>query len=245
MLSFTFKGTSSVSKDILVQEIRRDILPPITMETLETAAHGAQLIDKKYGPRQIEVDIHISNQANFRAKVRELAAWLNSLEEQDLVFSDEDDKKYLATLDGSTNLNEIARTGKGTLIFFCPSPFAISLTKKTVNPTANATTNHTYAGTETAFPIITCTFTTAKTNYTLKNTVPDGTINQIDLTYSFPSGAVLVVDMHEGSIKVNGTDSPQIMNLSTPDYWGLENGINQLWFPTGATIKVEYYERWL
>jgi predicted phage tail component-like protein len=245
---FTYNGISATSKGVKVTDVRRGILPPISLETLDTDSYGTYLIDKKYGPRLIEVDIFLTSNSNLRQQVRDIATWLHSYVSKDLIFDDESDKKYLATLDGDTNLEEIVKTGSGTLNFYCPDPRSISLTKTTTTLTLNTDVNVVYPGSAEVFPILNATLSSTATYITFQVTQPDGTLKKVRSNFSFASGTVIKVDMNEGSIFINGTENDQTFQYDISEYWEIFNGTNKVKILSDGTISsgsIEYYSNWL
>jgi phage-related protein len=94
----------------------------------------------------------------------------------------------------------------------CADPFAYDTTATTSDETitSSGTTyivangGHTYA-----FPVITFTFNQDMQHiYVANNTIVDEVANRFDISKAFSSGDVLVVDCKNGTIKLNGANSP-------------------------------------
>ncbi|WP_268235856.1 distal tail protein Dit [Kroppenstedtia guangzhouensis] len=79
----------------------------------------------------VEVILAGDSHQDYRAQVRKIAAWLyNGGFTAPLIFDDEPDKKYLARLSGSTDLEQIIAMGRGDLVLYCPNPIAIGKTTR-------------------------------------------------------------------------------------------------------------------
>ncbi|MGD7021784.1 distal tail protein Dit [Rossellomorea vietnamensis] len=75
--------------------------------------------------RVIEQPIAINGKDRFDVRVLEedLARWLITAGTQELVFEDEPDRTYFGMVDGSLNIEDIARFGKGVITFICIDPY--------------------------------------------------------------------------------------------------------------------------
>ena len=137
MLWFQFDGQrSDISFPYLkVLDIRRSILPAISDHLIKVPGRpGAYDMGREVEHLTFEVEVLIEAEdiPDLRNKVRQLAAWLDTEEVKELIFSEEDGeatpdgapRKYMGRLTDKTDLEELIRYGKGTLTFLCPDPYA-------------------------------------------------------------------------------------------------------------------------
>ena len=124
---FTFNGKPASELIDVVSDIRRRILPPMENHLVSIpGSDGVYDYGFDYGELLIEIDMMLvgDNPTELRSRVRDLADWLGQKETKELVFEDEPNMTYFARLSDSTELEEIIYTGRGTLTFLCPKPFA-------------------------------------------------------------------------------------------------------------------------
>lgn len=128
--TFTFKGVASNTKGITVVNVKRPIMPPIKLRTLDIPSMpGAYYGGYDIGLLQIPVDIEL-NSATIQADKRALTTWLGPQETlSELIFSDEPDLTYKASVSGNTDFQQLLTYGKGTINFLCTDPFAYSAQK--------------------------------------------------------------------------------------------------------------------
>lgn len=125
MLGFNYDNFD-FSPYLIVNGVDRALLPPQTLYTTPiTGRPGVYYFEKQSDPVVLPVRITLIEQtiSNYLSRKRFLAGKLNKREPKRLVFSDEPDKFIEGILHGSTDLEEIASSGKGTLNFFCPDPY--------------------------------------------------------------------------------------------------------------------------
>jgi predicted phage tail component-like protein len=125
-MGFTFKGISS-SQYFVVEKIIRSILPPVSTSLVKVPGKpGAHPQKSELGVGKISCVIRLrsENITDLNVLKRDVAAWLYSAEEEELILEKEPDKYYMAKLDGETDLDEIVRVGKGQINFICPDPLA-------------------------------------------------------------------------------------------------------------------------
>ncbi|MGE2643603.1 distal tail protein Dit, partial [Escherichia coli] len=147
---------------VKVNKIGFSILPSIETKTLKVQGRAGVLdYGTEFGERKINADITlIVPKANEVLKYSTiLAEWLFHTELQELILDDEPDKKYMARIEGETPIDEMLRTGTGTLTFTCPSPFKEALKPKVfevegisdIDPAVNGIT---IEGSADTYPII-------------------------------------------------------------------------------------------
>jgi predicted phage tail component-like protein len=134
--SFTFNGMDSRYFGFLINKITRPFFPPLTVPSVAVPnkAGAIALNRNEWGVRTISIDVTLMGDSwnDLRQKVRNLAGFLVYQTDVPLVFSDEPTLQYFARFNASsTNLDEIAQTGQGTLVFTCFDPLAYSVTEQT------------------------------------------------------------------------------------------------------------------
>lgn len=134
---FTFGGRDSRDFFSFINKVKRPYLPSITVPTFQIPNRAGAIGQRRneIGVRTIEIDVTLlaNNDADLRTKVRNLTAFLIYTSEQELIFSDELNRKYYARFDNSkTDLEEVAYMGEGSLSFTCFDPFAYSTVENTL-----------------------------------------------------------------------------------------------------------------
>uniref|UniRef100_UPI0018F20CC8 distal tail protein Dit n=1 Tax=Thermaerobacillus caldiproteolyticus TaxID=247480 RepID=UPI0018F20CC8 len=155
MSGMTFRG---IRKDyiIVLQGRKRPPWAPIQRNILTIPGMaGGYLSNTEVGPRPLEVPVLIKADSfpDLQKLKEDLAAWLVTDTPQELVFDDEPDRVYYAIVDGSLDLDELVRWGKGTIKFICPDPYKYSAIEKYVEFTNAASFN--VGGTVETEPVIT------------------------------------------------------------------------------------------
>ena len=144
MIGFTFRNIHSSTYDIGVRSIDRSVIPELRKnEFVIPGRHGT--VDfglNTYEKRPIPIRIGTLKNANWealRARARNIAQWLSG--KGLLIFDDESDKAYQASVYSYVGIDQIESLPGGTLevVFEC-QPFAESLDYKQVY-TPDITTN--------------------------------------------------------------------------------------------------------
>ena len=120
-MGFTFNGERRDYITVL-QGRRRPAWAPRTLNWLNVPGMtGAYLEGVETSPRPYDVPIRIKANGNEDLqKIKEdLAEWLLHDEMKELIFDDEPDRTYLAIVDGTLDLDELVRVGKGVISFIC------------------------------------------------------------------------------------------------------------------------------
>lgn len=136
-ISFKYGGINAVDVGLKVQDIRRNIMPPISPRTVPIPGRaGNQFFKADLEMRTIDLDVFIIG-ATFedaQVQVRAIADFLDPSEGlKELIFDDEIDKKYDAIISGNTNLSQILKLKRGTITFLVPNAFAIQIAEETIN----------------------------------------------------------------------------------------------------------------
>jgi predicted phage tail component-like protein len=237
-MSITYKGASAPSY-LKVLRVTRSILPPSKLKMLEIdGMNGAFFISKTHGVRKIEVEIAIvgDSTSDLRVDTRAFAEWLDADKPEALVFSDEPDKMDFAILDGDTDLDSILKLGTGVLTFICPQPYSVG-PARSVTGLTTGTKTVTYNGTAQTYPMFTVTFSAAQTFFEISN----GT-EKIRINASLGTTSTLVIDCQTGKVTINGVLNQQTISLDS-DFFALKKGTNSLTISAGATVRVDYTEK--
>ena len=132
LFSLSFNGNK---EDYLICERgkRRSAFAPIKRILLAIPGMpGAYLESTDTEVRIIEQPIIIKADDRIGQRILEedLAAWLITKEPAPLIFEEEPKRVYYAVVDGSLNIDDIAKFGKGTITFICLDPRKYSSTLK-------------------------------------------------------------------------------------------------------------------
>lgn len=236
MRYFTFAGVDSRTH-FLTNYINRPFLPPITVPTMEIPrkAGAIGLPRNEIGIREITIGVTMLgvSHVDVRERVRALSGFLVKSTDQDLIFSDEINKKYLARFNQSANdLEELAYTGEGELTFTCFDPFAYDIYESTFNSGAAQEWTVTNSGSVEAFPIFRIVPSANAAAITLKNNTTGKT-----LVYNatWTAETPLIVDMKANRVYHETTKENFIKYVTlASDFWPLQIGNNTLRVETGG-----------
>jgi predicted phage tail component-like protein len=236
MRYFTFGGVDSRTH-FLTNYIKRPFLPPITVPTMEIPRKAGviPLQRNEIGVREITIGVTMMavSHVDIRQRVRALSAFLVKETEQDLIISDEIDKKYLARFNGSGNdLEELAYTGEGELTFTCFDPFAYALTELTQLST-NQETIITNAGTVEAYPRFRLVTSVNVPFILIKNAT---TGKSLTYNATWFASTPLIIDAKTNRVYQENTGENFIKYLTlASDFFPLAIGANTLRMETEAT----------
>lgn len=129
---FTFNSQHSDNFRIVMLSVDRTLLPAKRREAYTIPGRSGNYYDKTdadYDNRQIKVQISFRGEEysfeSLRKQIRLIAKWL-SVNEAPLIFDDEPDKAYTASIDAGLSLTNLMRWGQCELTFNC-QPFAESV----------------------------------------------------------------------------------------------------------------------
>lgn len=111
---------------------KRPAWAPIKRNFLYTQGYpGARLLSTEVEARQIDVPLIVKAQdiADLQKVKEDLADWLITEQECELIFDDEPDRTYLALIDGSFDAEELVNRGKGVVTFICTMPYKLGPTQ--------------------------------------------------------------------------------------------------------------------
>lgn len=131
MLGFFFNGVSKYY--VRAVKKKRPAWATLQRNILTVPGRpGGYLQDTDTKPRVIPVTLFLINEDFYDLqKLKEdLAAWLVTNEEKELIFEDEPDRAYYAVIDGSFDPDEFVDTGIGSVNFICPDPYKYGPEKK-------------------------------------------------------------------------------------------------------------------
>lgn len=125
MLGLTFRGKHSYNDfGLVMKSDNRNLLPPLRKRKLTIDGKDGtwDFGGGSYEERQIQVTFELlaQNRAELRYKARKVAQWLNSKDgAAELIFDDEKDKYYIASVYNGVDLQEIVNNGKFSVVFEC------------------------------------------------------------------------------------------------------------------------------
>lgn len=166
MIDISFNGVY-LSNYGTITDIKRDILPPRRLSTMDIPKQvGSYFFHRTVESRVFEVEILIVG--DIRTTCDQLASVLDTEEPKAIVFSDDTSKTYYGILTGESTLAEIRNTGRGTLTFFVPYPYAEGAeVSESFDPDGSKTFS--VAGTAETFPITTAVFNSDATFFSYAN----------------------------------------------------------------------------
>jgi predicted phage tail component-like protein len=238
MRYFTFAGIDSRTH-FLTNYINRPFLPPVTVPVMEIPRKAGVigLPRNEIGTREITIGVTMLgvSHVDIRQQVRALSDFLIKETDQDLIFSDELDKKYLARFNqGGNDLEELAYTGTGELTFTCFDPFAYSINESTYNSGTAQEWTVTNGGSVEAFPIFRIVPNGNAAAVTLQNKTTGKKFVYNALWYD---QTPLIVDMKTNRVyhELTKENFIKYMTLES-EFWPLKTGANTLRVETGGGL---------
>jgi len=227
-----------------------DVIKPVLIPQKKTSvdvpgSSGIVQMSKKFTQSEITVKCLLkgTTYADLITKLEALAGYLYSDDDKTLSFDDQTDRDWQAQ-----HIETVI--GKRTymyafldLVFTCNDPFGYDTTATTDSQTItvdDTTYNVTNGGQYYAFPSVTFTFNQNQAHVYIANNNISG--NRFDISKSFVTNDVLIVDCKNKTIKLNGSWSPAGFGdggSSLAEWLMLAVGVNELAVGTDdATINV-------
>jgi len=212
----SFDGINLSTKGFDCFDIKKPHIPKQQLSTIDIPKRNGNIISgKKFVQNKLVLYGYVKNDSydDLTATLEDLAAFLFRDTDCKLVSSRQTDRYWNVQYLDYEIMEQKDDYAVVTLNFECiEDPFAYDTTATTSDETitSSGTTyivangGHTYA-----FPIITITFNEDMQHiYFANNTIVDDVSNRFDISKAFSSGDVLVVDCKNGTIKLNGANSP-------------------------------------
>jgi predicted phage tail component-like protein len=253
---FTFAGRDSRDYITWINKIERNYMPGVTVPSFKipNRAGAVSIKRNEIEPGKIKITFTIGGVSNeeIRSKARDLATFLFYSSDQELIFSDEPDKKYFARFDQTgTDFEEIAYTGEGEILFTCFDPLAYSTEEKNETMGASNEMTVTNGGTYRIYPRLRVTPTAESAYIKITNTT---TGKFLLYNETWPAAEPLVFDTDKNTVYNETTNENFIKNLALEsEFFPLEIGPNTLRIenqnPDGTgvngTLRVYWRERYL
>lgn len=129
---FTFNNQHSSAFHVVMRSSDRTVLPAKRRDGYTIPGHDGEYYPfgtADYENRTISIQIsfrgEVQSLQSLRSRIREIAKWL-SVNDAPLIFDDEPDKAYTASIDAGLSLEQLQTWGQCELIFNC-QPFAQSV----------------------------------------------------------------------------------------------------------------------
>src|SRR5690625_2510706 len=222
---------------LLVTNRVRKYWAPRELVLTQNRKAGSRLRKVKSDVRVEEAHIEISDVEgmNLRKTAEDLAGWLLSDTERELIFDDEADRSYFAIVDGSLDAEEIVSVGYGIIRFVCPESYKYGSGQSL---DLMSSSNQTFLVTgQASTPWSSRTvFTVPQSQFTLESST-----GKIILNYDFIAGDVLEIDYESRDITVSGINID--VGLSMESVWfELEPGEIQM--KASHETEIKYTERY-
>jgi predicted phage tail component-like protein len=160
-----FRGRHSSDLSLIVNKVHRSLLPPLSDKTITIPNRpGGYFFGNEQGVRLFKVDFTVSTHSvdDLWTKIHELNSWLQSDEEEELIFDQEPYISYFAVVVGTTDLESIGSSGMFSVTFLCPDPFGYGPEVDTPLWTTSPKTLN-VGGAQQTYPVIKATFTAPST----------------------------------------------------------------------------------
>lgn len=209
----SFDGTNLSTKGFNCFDIKKPHIPKQKLSTIDIPKRNGNIISsKKFTQNKLVLYGYVKNDSydDLTTALGNLAAFLFSDTDKKLISSKQTDRYWYVQYLDYEIVDQKDDYATVTLNFDCiEDPFAYDTTATTDSQTITssgttyvvANAGHTYA-----FPEITFTFNQSQSHiYIANNAITD---NRFNISKSFASSDVLVVDCKNGTIKLNGVSSP-------------------------------------
>jgi len=230
---FSLGGVNISTKYFFPIHFVKGIMPPQTQYTLDPPGKsGVIQVRKKFEPRPVTIQgyMEATSHANLIARIQDLASFLYEDSDVELILSNESDRYYNAQYLDYVEVKRRKDYVLLDLVFECNDPFAYDTTPDTdtqSNATDGATFVITNDGHYYVYPTFTFTFNQSQTHISLQNN--NITDNRFDISKSFESGDELEINCKDGTIKLNGSNSPAgFGDGGTAEWVILKKGANEL-----------------
>lgn len=134
MSGFWFNGRHSTEFNILVLRVKRSIHAPVRPRLItvpgKAGAYNFGNPEIEYTTHEVSIAITGGSNENYHKLKRQIAGWLFSNVEKELIFDDESGKSYLAMFVDSGELDRLGSYGEATLSFVSSDPFASGKKRK-------------------------------------------------------------------------------------------------------------------
>ena len=242
----TFNSVTSTTMGLTIIDVQKPIMPPQNETTIDIPKYpGITQFSKKFINNTITVKGVLigTSTADLVTKLEALGAYLYSDTDKTLSFDDQTDRDWQAQHIDTVIVARTYRFCFLDLIFKCNDPFAYDTTPTTdsQNITVKDTTYVVANGGQYyAYPTVTITFNATQTHVYVANNSISG--NRFDISKAFQISDVLVIDCKNGTIKLNGVNSPAGFGdggLTLAEWIILATGNNSLQVGTDdATINI-------
>lgn len=221
-MGFTFAGVHSSEYGIKVLNILRSLSPGISSKTVKIPGRAGVYdmgVEVDELPIPIEVLFREVSHRAMREKIRSVAAWLRNQDQLgELIFDDEPDKFYQVRLIDKTELEEIARSGRGTITFHASDPLAYAVEDDVFTSLTNEITFQ-RKGTAPSRPVIQITGVSNGVQSGFQLQLNDQVLNY---TGALNTGETLVIDSYYQTAYIKRIDGSKQSAL---------NGLDRLEFP--------------
>ncbi|SHF29576.1 distal tail protein Dit [Caloramator proteoclasticus] len=211
MLSFNFAGKDSyLDYGILITSRPTIPSPKRRVSYIDIPGRDSSL---RYDEGTYE-DITIVAQCSITAeniiqKIDEITAWLLNSGESDLIFSFQNDKKYIAQVANSIEFKQVLRYSSKFIIIFNCRPFKYAVSNNVITITQNGT-----------------------------NLINPGTIYSLPKIYVYGSGDI-TLKINGNEIKINGLSNKIIVDCALYDCYDDDlNNLNSKVSGTFPVLKV-------
>ena len=227
---------------------------PTTLDAYQyiSGRNGSYLFDDSLADRFIEINLgmmDIKSLSDTRQKAREIAAWLYTKQREQLIFSDEPDKFYLAKVEGVVDLERFVISGTVTIVFRC-LPLAYSVVESSDDITLDSDLtlySDILLGSSASVFNITESTTVQVDNFGTKQVKPiielDGTFTDIAITingktlnYNEPiTSELLVIDTERMTARIGTANK---LNDITGDFLSIDKGLQDVAI-AGTALNVD------
>ena len=213
-----FGGTDLSDKLFYCYDIKKPLSPQQRQSIIDIPKRpGLIQASKKFTTNTLILYgfIECTNYDDLTSKVEELAAFLYSDTDKELITSKQLDRYWNVQYLDSPVIEQRDNYALVNLEFTCNDPFAYDITadnEPDTSPPTNqitikddtriiANSGHYYAR-----PVITITFTNAQSHIYIQNNTVVG--NRFDIAKAFGEGSILEIDSKDETIKLNGALNP-------------------------------------
>ena len=209
----SFGGTNLSDKNYYCIDFVKGLMPNQIVNKFDVPKRAGKIVvDKKFDVEYITAKgfLEASSHSDAISKVKLLSAFLYSDEDKKFIRSDISTQYHLAQYLDYVKVAIKKDYALFDLIFECNDPFAYDTTADTDTQASVTTDDTTFiianSGHYHAYPTFTITFNQAQEHIYLQNNGISG--NRFDISKSFATDDVLIINGKTGVITLNGSNSP-------------------------------------
>lgn len=223
---------------LIIKDIKESILPNIDNVSLKLSNHvGSIFVRQDMGERMIAVEAEFTsdNLEDRQELIDRLAPLLYTQSEKSLVI--DNNRKYMAVLDGSTDINNIRYDGSFTLLLIAHNPIAYGDKVELVFNSGDELVNNGNYKTRGLIEL------KAESPHVVAKLVDGGEYDYVSIV-NLSTNDKVVIDLENENITVN--DEPFLIHMDPlGDFFDIPSGKFSINLTGTSSGTIKFTERWI